>query len=336
MRKTIINLSLSLSGIGILVLIVILAGPSNIWDASKKADLIFMTSGLLVFVLYLFVRSLRWHVMLKATKSDIKLREFIPVYFLNFMISNVTPGRSGEVVAPFLMKRHIGSSTGMGFSVVLVDRILDILFIVGAAILGFTYYILSTDLPKSINIAFYIAIAVLMAMAGIMVMAALWQKGTSTFVTVFTNLFFRKRQKQLLEGLSSFYDGLKTVRKVMPKLVAYAILSWILLGISYFLRIRSILYSPLLPTISCWIISMCIGMASFIPSGLGSSQASFAYLITAAGGDFAQATAAALLAKFVALCVIFSLGLGSLFWVRRENHPKIVDINVHAKSKKGR
>jgi len=323
--RNLINVLLFFLGVGILVLIVILAGPSNIWDASKKADLIFMTSGLLVFVLYLFVRSLRWHLMLKTTKDDIKLREFIPVYFLNFMIGNVTPGRSGEVVAPFLMRRHVGSSTGMGFSVVLVDRIVDILFIVGTAILGFIYYLLLTDLPKSINIAFYTAIAVLIAMAGMMVMAALWQKGTSTFVTVFTNFFFRKRQKQLLEGLSSFYDGLKTVRKVIPKLIAYAILSWFLLALSYFLRIRAILHSPLLPVISCWIISICIGMATFIPSGLGSSQASFAYLISFMSGDFAQATAAALLAKFVALCVIFSLGLGSLFWVRRKKMEHNVD-----------
>jgi len=152
-----------------------------------------------------------------------------------------------------------------------------------------------------------------------MVMAALWQKGTSTFVTVFTNFFFRKRQKQLLEGLSSFYDGLKIVRTVMPTLIAYAILSWILLALSYFLRVRAVIYLPFGIITSCWIISICIGMASFIPSGLGSSQASFAYLISVTGGDFTQATAAVLLAKFVALCVIFSLGLGSLFWVRRED-----------------
>jgi hypothetical protein len=60
-------------------------------------------------------------------------------------------------------------------------------------------------------------------------------------------------------------------------------------------------------------------MASFIPSGLGSSQASFAYLIFLMVGDFAHATAAALLAKVVALVVIFALGLGSLFWLRHEH-----------------
>ncbi|HIE27579.1 TPA: flippase-like domain-containing protein [Candidatus Poribacteria bacterium] len=318
MRKTIINLLLLLLGLCILALMVFWAGPVKIWSASKKANAVFMVSGLLIFVFYLFMRSLRWYVMLKATKDDIKLKELIPVYFLNFMISNITPGRSGEVAAPFLMKRHVGSSTGMGFSVVLVDRILDILFIVGMAILGFIYYILSTDLPQSINVAFYIAIAVLMAMAGIMIMATLWQKGASAFLIAFTNLFFRKRQKQLLEGLNSFYDGLKIVGKVMPTLIAYAILSWVLLGISYFLRIRAVLYSPLLPIMSCWIISMCIGMASFIPSGLGSSQASFAYLLSLIAGDFAHATAAALVAKFVALIVIFALGLGSLLLIRRK------------------
>lgn len=318
--RKLINLLLSLSGLCILVLMVVWAGPSKIWGASKKADLILMTSGTLVFASHLFVRSLRWHVMLKATNADIKLKEFIPVYFLNFMVSNITPGRSGEVAAPFLMKRHVGSSTGMGFSVVLVDRILDTLFIVGTSILGFIYYILFTNLHQNINAAFYIAIVVLMAMAGMMVMVAIWQKGTLVFLTACTNLFFRKRQKQLLEGLGSFYDGLKTVKKVMPILVVYVILSWLLFAISYFLRVRAVMHSPFWPIMSCWIISMCIGMASFIPSGLGSSQASFAYLISVAGGDFAQATAAAILAKFVALIVIFALGLGSLFLIRRSEH----------------
>ncbi|MBM3240338.1 flippase-like domain-containing protein [Candidatus Poribacteria bacterium] len=317
MRKNIINLLLSLSGLCILALMVVWAGPSKIWDASKKADLILTTSGTLVFASHLFVRSLRWHVMLKTVRNEIKLREFIPVYLLNFMVSNITPGRSGEVLAPLLMKRHVGSSTGMGFSVVLVDRILDTLFIVGTGILGFIYYILFTSLPTSINIIFYTAIAVLMAMVGAMVMVAIWQKGTLVFLTACTNLFFRKRQKQLLEGLGTFYDGLKTVKKVMPILVVYVILSWLLFAISYFLRVRAILSFPFWPIMSCWIISMCIGMASFIPGGLGSSQASFAYLISVAGGDFAQATAAAILAKFVAMIVIFMFGLGSLFWIRR-------------------
>lgn len=318
MRKTTINLLLFLLGLSILALMVFLAGPSKIWDASKKAEPISTTSGLLAFAFYLFVRSLRWHVMLKATKEDIKLRELIPAYFLNFMISNITPGRSGEIAAPFLLKRHVGSSTGMGFSIVLIDRILDILFIVVTGILAFIHYLLFTNLPQSINVVFYTAIAILMAMAGMMVVAALWQKGASAFVTAFTNVFFRKRQKQLLEGLNSFYDGLKTVRKVMPKLTAYAILSWFLLALSYYLRIRAVLSAPLLPIISCWIISMCIGMASFIPSGLGSSQASFAYLLSLIAGDFAHATAAALVAKFVALIVIFALGLGSLLLIRRK------------------
>jgi uncharacterized membrane protein YbhN (UPF0104 family) len=133
----------------------------------------------------------------------------------------------------------------------------------------------------------------------------------------------------LLEGLSSFYDGLKTVKRVMPILIVYVILSWLLFAISYFLRVRAIMFasltdafglrhSPFWPIMSCWIISMCIGMASFIPSGLGSSQASFAYLISVAGGDFAQATAAAIFAKFVAMIVIFMFGLGSLSWIRKQ------------------
>ncbi len=317
--RGLINILLFLLGAGILGLIVVLAGPSEIWKASKEADWKSTVSGLVVFASYLFVRSLRWHVMVKVITEDVSWKNFMPVYFLNFMISNVTPGRSGEAAAPFLMKRHVGSETGMGFSVVIVDRILDILFTVGLAVLGFVYCVVFLDLPRNLIIAFYPAIAVLVAMTGVMIMITLWRKGAFALSIAFTNVFFRKRQKQLLDGLDSFYEGLKTLRerKVMPKLLTYAALSWFLLAFSYFLRVRAVLDSPaLLPILSCWIISLCIGMASFIPSGLGSSQASFAYLLSLTGSDLASATAAALLAKFIALGVIFLLGLSSLFWLK--------------------
>lgn len=326
-RKS-INILLFILGVGILGLMVFWAGPSKIWDALKKADLIILAIALLVFALYLFVRSLRWYTMLSVIKSDVKLREFVPIYFLNFMVSNITPGRSGEALAPFLMKRYVGSSAGMGFSIVILDRILDVVFIVFTAILGFIYFIFSTELPSKINVAFYVAIAVLVAMAGVMVIVAAWRKGGFALLTAFTNIFFRKRQKQLLGGLSSFYDGLKTVRKAMPKLIAYLFLSWSLLAISYFLRVRAVMDAPFLAVTSCWIISMSIGMASFIPSGLGSSQASFAVLLAIIMDSdppyLAYATAAAFLAKFVALCVIFTLGLGSMLLLRRNKELDVI------------
>lgn len=317
--RNLVNVLLFLLGAGILGLMVVLAGPSGIWKASKEADWKFTVSGLVVFASYLFVRSLRWHVMVKVIKDDVRLRSFMPVYFLNFMISNITPGRSGEAAAPFLMKRHVGSETGMGFSVVIVDRILDILFTVFLAVSGFVYCAIFLKLPRNLIIAFYPAIAILVVMTGVIIMITLWKKGAFAFSTAFTNIFFRKRQKQLLDGLNSFYEGLKTLRerRVMPKLLGYVALSWFLLGFSYFLRVRAVLYSPALPVVSCWIISLCIGMASFIPSGLGSSQASFAYLLSLTGSDLDSATAAALLTKFIALGVIFTLGLGSLLWIRR-------------------
>lgn len=319
--RGLVNISLFLLGVGILGLMVVLSGPSKIWEAAKGADWLFIVSGLAVFALYLFVRSLRWHVMIKAIKNDVKLVEFMPVYFLNFMISNVTPGRSGEAVAPFLMKRHVGSSAGMGFSIVIVDRILDILFTMGIAALGFMYCTAFLNLPQSLTIVFYPAIGILVAMTGVMTVIVFWRKGAFALLRHFTGVFFRKRQRQLLNGLDSFYEGLGVLRKrkVMPKLLAYAAVSWSLLAFSYFLRVRAVLDSSALPILSCWIISMCIGMASFIPSGLGSSQASFAYLLSFTGSDFADATAAALLTKFIALGVIFALGLGSLFWIRRKN-----------------
>jgi len=318
-NRNLVNILLFILGIGILGALVIWSGPGKSWNALKKAELPLMFSGLFVFAFYLFVRSLRWYTMLKLIKNELKLREFVPVYFVNFMISNITPGRSGEALAPFLMKKYIGSSTGSGFSIVIIDRVLDILFIVVASLLSFIYFVYSTNLPPGINISFYIAIGILVTMSGIMLILAFWEKGGFAFLRAFTNVFFCKRQKYLLEGLSSFYESVKIVRKVIPKVIIYLIISWFLLAISYFLRVRAIMDSDFMPVTTCWIISLSIGMASFIPSGLGSSQASFAVLIALMGNDLADATAASILAKFAALSVIFVLGLGFLFYIRSKD-----------------
>ena len=89
-----IKVLLLLLGIGLLLLIVILAGPSRIWGASKEVNLTFILSGLMVFALYLFVRSLRWHVMLKVIKDDVRLRDFMP--FIISLCLNIIRNSSSD------------------------------------------------------------------------------------------------------------------------------------------------------------------------------------------------------------------------------------------------
>ncbi len=317
--RTIINFLLLLAGIGILALLVILAGPSKIVDAAKDVHIGYMLAGVFLFLFALVVRAARWYILLKYLKTNITFTRFLPLYFLNFMISNATPARSGEALAPFLLKRHIGSSTGEGFSVVLVDRIVDLICVVFITVCGFSYYVTFANLPHAVNKAFYIAIAILVAFLSLILIFVLSKRIALSVLSVLAKFFSTPRIQSLRNGLDSFYRGLDTLKKlhIQRLLLLLATFSWMLVATSFFLRIRAILNAPFSHIIASWAISIGIGTASFIPSSLGSGQASFAYLISLLQFDIADAVAAALLSKFAALGIIYISGLSSLLWIRR-------------------
>ena len=303
------------------------AGAGDILAASKDVDLIYISVGALVFLGAIVMRALRWYLMLKFMKGDTTFTRFLPLYFLNFMISNATPARSGEALAPFLLKQHIGSSTGEGFSIELVDRIVELIFIVFITICGCAYCLFFADLPAKL----YIALAVLLGLLGLMLMLALSKKVGFFTLNILGRFFSERVLTKLKDTLTSFYDGLDALKnqRVLYTLLLFAALSWVFVAFSYFLRAKAILDASFLPITSSWAISIGVGTASFIPSNLGVGQASFAYLISkifkfdlTQTTIFAQATAAALMAKVVALGVTYVAGLSSLLWIRRRGYSK--------------
>jgi len=331
--RTLINILLLLCGLGILFALVLLVGPGKILAASKDVDPIYISIGALVFLGSIVMRALRWYLMLRYMKGDTSFTRFFPLYFLNFMISNATPARSGEALAPFLLKKHIGSSTGEGFSIVLVDRIVELIFIVFITICGFVYCLFFADLPAGFGRAFYVALAVLLGLLGLLLLLALSKKVASFALNLLGKLFSEEKLTKLRNTLDSFYDGLDALRnqRVLYTLLLFAALSWMFVAVSYFLRARAILDAPFLHITSSWVISIGVGTASFIPSNLGAGQASFALLISKIFEfNLAQATAAALIAKVVALGVTYVAGIGSLLWIRRRGYS-----NTEGKGAKG-
>jgi uncharacterized protein (TIRG00374 family) len=254
-------------------------------------------------------------------KGETSFARFLPLYFFNFMISNATPARCGEALAPFLLKKHLGSSTGEGFSIVLVDRIVEIMLTVFITICGFAYCLFFADLPSELNIMFYAAMVLLLGLLSLLFILALSKKVGFIALNLLSRFFPEEKLAKLKNNLDSFYDGLDVLKnqKVLGTLMIFATFSWLFTAFSHFWRAKAILNAPFLHITSSWAISIGIGTVSFIPGNLGAGQASFAVLISKIFNfDFAQATAAALIAKVLALGVTYAAGLGSLLWIRRQ------------------
>lgn len=126
--------------------------------------------------------------------------------------------------------------------------------------------------------------------------------------------FVKKREKDLPKFLNNFYKGISVLknRNVLLKVPILTMFSWILGGLIIVLIASAMGFEVnILAAIFILCVSMLVGLASFLPGGLGSAEAVMAYLLTFILPDLPTATALTLLFRFSTL--YFTCTLGSLF-----------------------
>lgn len=81
------------------------------------------------------VRALRWHVLSQALRLQVPWGRNTLYYIAGFAFG-ITPGKVGEVVRLWLLRRHHGTSYERTFSLLLIDRLTDALPLVALCLLG--------------------------------------------------------------------------------------------------------------------------------------------------------------------------------------------------------
>jgi glycosyltransferase 2 family protein len=76
------------------------------------------------------LRALRWRIILTAS-SKIRFMEAFHPLMIGFMINCVLPGRAGEIARPFIIKKKSGIPFSTGVATVAVERVFDMLILIG-------------------------------------------------------------------------------------------------------------------------------------------------------------------------------------------------------------
>lgn len=150
---------------GLIVLLILLwrIDTGEVWQAWRAAH-----KGLLLFAvslnfLLLFIKTLRWQVILRAQHICYPLRDAYVVFWSSIFIGAVTPGRLGEFVRAAYLNQERQVPAGRAVSSVLIDRLFDLLALtlVGCVALA--------QLGFGTNTAYWLAViglaAVLMALS---------------------------------------------------------------------------------------------------------------------------------------------------------------------------
>ena len=254
------------------------------------------------------IRAVRWGQLMRLVGHPIGLADALYLQLAGQTMT-LTPGRVGEVLKPWLARRVGGMQMTRGVALVFSERVADliavcILSIGGLSIVGGNRWVL---------------------VAGLAIIAAGTAVASSTW---FHSLALRtvERQPWARKHHASASAMSETIRlslrwRTMLWSVSASVVAWGLEGVGFALCLRALGFSKLglVSAVSVYAVSTIAGAFTFLPGGIGLTEASMAGILIAVGMAGADAAAATLLTRLATLW--WGVGIG---WLVLASRPAVL------------
>ena len=203
--------------------------------AFKRAEYIYLIPGILIYMLSIWFRALRWKYLLITTKTVTSFRLY-PVVVVGYMANNLLPFRLGELVRGYYLSKRENVSTITGLSTILVERILDalaLIFLIGITSIfipiGNTVHGLSSLAKIPGHFLVFIFVAPFCVLFGALLFIALFRKKAEKSLHALTKFIPRKSRPTLVDFSGKIFDGLESLRSfsMIVKLLLLSIPIWI-------------------------------------------------------------------------------------------------------------
>ena len=287
---------------------------SRVWSLVKGARMQGVALALTLMTIALFLRAMRWRILLSAEKLV-----SIPLAFwatsAGYLGNNVLPARAGEVVRTVMLSSRSGISRAFVLTTALSERVADAIVLI--TISGVTLITHPEKTGWLADAARPFAIIGLCGVAGI------------AFVPLFESFWFRCLEKipvphllrekvehilrQVLQGIRSFHDP----RRLMG-FVAFTAVIWFLDAETTVVLANSIGVGIPLPV--SFLLIAGLGLGSALPSTpgyVGIYQFVAVTVLTPFGLSRTDAIAYILLLQAIGYLCILSWGLMGIAWSRR-------------------
>jgi uncharacterized protein (TIRG00374 family) len=206
----------------------------KVLTAMKGATYIWLIPGVLVYFVGVYVRSWRWHYLLRPLKK-ISTNSMFPIVTIGYMGNNIYPARAGEVLRAVILKQREGVSVSASLATIIVERIFD-----GVVMLAFVFLNLG-ELGKLASrdsgfvgniqqLAIFGSIAFIGALA-IFLLAAMFPKMSERVINVLMDKLMPARWREKVRPvLLRFMTGLESLRSPKEAVMVFftTVLIWLL------------------------------------------------------------------------------------------------------------
>ena len=280
------------------------------------------TLGLAVgcFATNILVKSFRWHRLLHAQGIRLPLRVSLAAYLNGQFYGQVTPGHVGEFYrAEALIERRV--SIGLAMSSCLVDRFIDVLIVLGVAM------VLGALVVGNRQAALWAAglLGVCLSLVAFIWAAATFRFLPPWMVSLATRAIDRMRRNRALnrvvDAVGELLQGSRALLNPLPLLEAlcWSVLAWPL----YFgtLWVLSDGMGVTLDLIILTAASSLAALSSLAPitfAGLGVRELVFAEVLAMRGAATAASVALALTNSAVMMTTALSVGIVGVIWRQKQ------------------
>ncbi|MBM4241760.1 MAG: UPF0104 family protein [Euryarchaeota archaeon] len=321
----------------LIIVLILWIGPANILNALKTANWKLILLALLIHLLAVGVRSLRWGFIINKP-TEFKNNYIVKV--IGLFAGNFSPARTaGEPVTAIAGKRINKIAISEGLSAGLTERFFDL------AIVGILLIISCIWIPK----IRYLAIIGALLSLGVVTFIYLvnWREDTSIWIykkihpilerlpieeESLDNIYAKAIEG--LKGMVSYTDSFTTSRNLVFVFIL-SCMSWLLECI----RLLTVFYAfnieiNLLFVIVIFLLANIIGIVSALPGGMGSIEISLTGLFLLFGVPEAIAGSIALVDRLVSFWAVTAMGIIFSFYYAKDILDEIKKYTIDLKFSK--
>jgi uncharacterized protein (TIRG00374 family) len=259
------------------------------------------------------IRFVKWSYYLALLRLEVPWRESLLVFFSSFLLT-VTPGKVGEVLKSFLLKRSRGIPISVTAPIVVAERLTDVMALLCLALVGVSAFTFGTTA---------LLISGAMVVAGIGLLSS--RRAADAFIRLAGRL---PVVGQLAPRLTTAYESIRVMLRPGPLSIStlLSVLAWGCECLAFYWIIAA--FPGTTPTlIAATFLYSCttlLGAISFLPGGLGVTEGSMSVGLLEVGlvSSEAIAVAATVLVRFATLWFAVILGALAFFIYRRGANSK--------------
>jgi len=249
---------------------------SQVWEALQTAHYMWLLPGIAVYFLGVWVRTWRWHYLLRPLKK-IPTGRLFPIVTIGYMGNNIYPARAGEILRVAILKRHEGVAIPASLATIIVERIFDAVVMLMFVFLNFRELArLSGSQVSILGVSIRdFAVAGTVIAVGILVvflLAAMFPFTTERIVRwTIARIIPERFREKALGVCMRFLSGLESLRSPQEALMIFvtSAIIWLLETGKYWFVMQAFEFPVQVSFFGLMLMNGIVNLATTLPSAPG-------------------------------------------------------------------